>query len=106
MLEALKRQDNAEGQRLSPSMDVRIAEVVAALREQAAAVERIHALLSRDNFAVEGGLYHIADGLIVDRPPTWRPRDVYVYVLLLFAAMTAVVIVGSAFRPRQAAAGV
>ena len=107
MLEALKREGNAQAHDLSPSVDVRLAEVVTALQHQASVVQRIHALLSRDNFAVEGGLYHIADGgVMVQRPPTWRPRDVYVYFLLLFAAATAVVIVGSAFRPRQAAAGV
>ena len=105
MLEALKRQ-GSEGQELSPPMEVRVAEVVTALQQQAAAVQRIHALLSRDNFAVEGGLYHIDGGLMVDRPPALQPRDVYAYVLLLFAVTTAVVIVGSAFRPRQAAAGV
>ena len=107
VLDALKGPSNAEVQELSPSMDVRIAEIVTALRQQAAVVQRIHALLSRDNFAVEGGLYHIADGgLDVDRPPTLRRWDVYVYLLLLFAVATAVVIVGSAFRLRQAAAGV
>ena len=107
MLEALKRPSNAENQILSPPMGVRVAEVVTALQQQAAVVLRIHALLSRDNFGVEGGLYHVADGgLMVDRPPTLRPRDIYVYVLLLFAALTAVVIVGSAFRPRQASADV
>lgn len=106
MLEALKRQDNAEGQKLSPPMEARVAEVVTALHQQAAVVERIHALLSRDNFAVEGGLYNTEGGLMVDRPPALQPRDVYVYVLLLFAVLTAVVIVGSAFRPRQASAGV
>ena len=105
MLEALKRQGATEVEELSPPMDARLAQVVTALQEQAAVAQRIHALLSRDNFAVEGGLYQIADGgLMVQRSPTWRPRDVYIYLLLLFAVATAVVIVGSAFRPRQAAA--
>ena len=104
MLEALKRQANADMPELSPPMDERLAEIVTGLRQQAAAVQRIHALMSRDNFAVEGGLYHIADGgLMVSRPPTLRPRDVYVYLLLLFAAATAVVIVGSVFRSKQTA---
>ena len=103
VLDALKQPTSAEIQDLSPPMDLRVAGVVAALQQQAAAVQRIHALLSRDNFAVEGRLYHNAGGLMVDRPPTLRPRDVYTYVLLLFAVMTAVVIVGSAFHPRQAA---
>ena len=85
MLAALKRQGAAEVEELSPPMDVRLAQIVTALREQAAVVQRIHGLLSRDNFAVEGGLYHVADGgLTVGRPPTLRPRDVYVYILLLF----------------------
>lgn len=107
MLEALKRQGATEVEELSPPMDVRLAEVATALQEQAAVVQQIHGLLSRDNFAVEGGLYHVADGgLMVDRPPTLQPRDIYVYLLLLFAVATAVVIVGSAFRPRQATAGV
>ena len=106
MLEALKRQGASEVPELTPSIDARLAEVVTGLQHQAAVVQRIHALLTRDNFAVEGGLYHIADGgLMVARPPTLRPRDIYVYVLLLFAALTAVVIVGSAFRPRQTAVG-
>ena len=106
MLEALKRQGDSAVQELSPPIDVRLADVVTRLQQQAAVVQRIHALLSRDNFAVEAGLYHIADGgLMVARPPTLRPRDIYVYVLLLFAVSTAVVIVGSAFRSRQAAVG-
>ena len=107
MLEALKHPGNAQVQDLSPPMGERLAAIVTGLQQQAATVQRIHALLSRDNFAVEGGLYHVADGgLMVSRAPSWRPRDVYVYLLLLFAVATAVVIVGSAFRPRQAAAGV
>lgn len=107
VLDAFKGPRNAEVQDLSPPVGVRVAEIVTALQQQAAVVQRIHGLLSRDNFAVEGGLYHIADGgLHVDRPPTLRPPDVYVYLLLLFAVATAVVIVGSAFRLTQAAAGV
>ncbi|MCY4011088.1 MAG: hypothetical protein OXG82_00075, partial [Gammaproteobacteria bacterium] len=107
MLEALKRQGAVEVEEPSPPMDLRLAQVVTALQEQAAVVQRIHGLLNRENFAVEGGLYHVADGgLTVGRPPTLRPRDVYVYVLLLFAVATAVVIVGGALRPRQVAAGV
>lgn len=104
MLEALKRQGSTEGRKLSPPMEVRLAETVTALQQQAAVVQRIHALLTRGNFAVEGGLYHTDGGLMVDRPPALQPRDVYVYVLLLFAVLTAVVIVGSAFRPRRARA--
>ena len=97
-LNALKQEGNAAPP-LSPPMDVRIDEVVTAFRDRAAAVERIHGLLSRDNFAAEGGLYRVADGgLAVTRPPAWRPRDVYIYVLLVFAAATAVVVVGAAFR--------
>ena len=106
MLEALKRQGATEVE-ISPPMDERLTEIVTGLQEQAAVVQRIHGLLSRDNFALAGGLYHIADGgLMVDRPSNLQPRDIYVFLLLLFAVATAAVIVGSAFRSRQAAAGV
>lgn len=101
-LHALKQEGNADARQLSPPIGARIDEVVTAFRDRARVVERIHGFLSRDNFAAEGGLYRLADGgLIVTRAPAWRPRDVYIYVLLLFAAATAVVIVGAAFRGRR-----
>ena len=101
-LDALKQGGSADTPRLSPPMGVRIDEVVTAFRDRAGVVERIHGLLSRDNFAAEGGLYRLADGgLVVTRAPAWRPRDVYIYVLLLFGAATAVVIVGAAFHGRR-----
>ena len=100
-LDSLKRQTGTQTPKLSPPMHVRIAEIAADFRIRAAVVQRIHALLSRDNFATEGGLYRMADGgLIVNRPPAWRPRDVYIYILLVFAVATAVLIVGAAFRGR------
>ena len=38
---------------------------------------------------------------MVSRPATWRPRDFYIYILLLLAVATVVVIVGSAFGARH-----
>ena len=102
VLDALKRRGDREEQPPSPPVEVRLTEVVSTLKGQVAVVQRIHALLSRDNFAAGGGLYHIADGgLVISRPEAWRPSDVYIYVLLLFAVATAVVIVGNAFGTGQ-----
>lgn len=101
-LDAFKRRGPGENEPSDVRIETRLAQVVTVLHEQATVAQRIHGLLSRDNFAADGGLYRIADGgLMVSRPPAWRPRDLYVYVLLLFAAVTAVLIVGNAVRGRE-----
>lgn len=94
MLESLERPADAEAS-LVPSPEDQLAAIVAGLREQAGAAERIRVLLGPGNFGVDGGFYRMADsGLMVSRPAVLRNKDVYVYLLLLFVVATVVVLAG------------
>ena len=95
MLESLERRRDAEVS-VVPSPEDQLAAIVAGLREQAAAAERIRVLLDPANFGVDGGFYRMADsGLMVSRPAVLRNRDIYMYLLLLFVVATMVVIAGA-----------
>ena len=83
------------------AVEARVALIVAVLRAQVEVVERIHSLLGKENFGYQGALYNIGgSGLVVTESPLLRPRDVYIYVLLIFGALTTVLVIGNAMSSR------
>ena len=84
------------------AVEARLAGIVAALKSQVEVVGRIHSLLAKENFGYQGKLYSMdGGGLVVTKSPVLRGGDIYIYILLVFGVMTAVLVVGNAWSRRS-----
>lgn len=98
-LAALIRHKDEPRQAQQQDAEQRFASILGTLRQQTALAARLHAKLSADNFGRGAALYrHDGGGLQATAPPPQSRRPLFIYLLLLFATATVVLIGGSAWR--------